>query len=130
IRPLEELVQLFRLEDVNPSPAFFDERKLSHVNAEYIRALTTDEFLERSRPFLLHGEATAEVLEPVADLVQTRVRTLTEVEPMVGFLRFDDLVIDDEAWRTGVVKLGDRAAAMLGAAEAQLDALDRWQPAE
>ncbi|HEX6166718.1 MAG TPA: glutamate--tRNA ligase, partial [Acidimicrobiales bacterium] len=51
IRPLDEIVELFRLEDVTPSPAFIDVKKLQHVNATYIRALETDQFVARARPF-------------------------------------------------------------------------------
>ena len=39
VRPLSEIVELFRLEDVTPSPAFFDVKKLQPFNADYIRAL-------------------------------------------------------------------------------------------
>jgi len=120
IRPLPEIVELFRLEDVNSAPAFFDVKKLQHFNAEYIRALSADEFVERARPFLAGGEATVEVLRPMAELVRDRVRLLTEVEPMVSFLLDLPLEIDDEAWQKGVVKLGDRAVAMLDAASARL----------
>ncbi|MGH9261185.1 MAG: glutamate--tRNA ligase, partial [Acidimicrobiales bacterium] len=80
IRPLDEIVELFRLEDVTPSPAFFDTRKLQHVNAEYIRALDADEFVARARPFFAFGELTEAVLRPIAALVRDRVRLLTEVE--------------------------------------------------
>ena len=62
-------------------------KKLTHFNAEYIRALDTDEFVARARPFFAHGDATEAVLRPLAELVQERVRLLTEVEPMVDFLR-------------------------------------------
>ena len=48
IRPLAEIVELFRLEDVTSSPAFFDVKKLQAFNAEYLRALPVDEFLERA----------------------------------------------------------------------------------
>jgi glutamyl-tRNA synthetase len=122
VRPLGEIVELFRLEDVTPSPAFFDVRKLSHVNAEYIRALDADEFVARSRPFLTHGEASVAVLRPIAELVRDRVRLLSEVEPMIDFLRDDELVVDPESWQKGVAKLGERAASMLDAAVAALEA--------
>ena len=46
IRPLAEIVELFRLEDVNTAGAFFDLKKLDHFNGEYIRALPVDEFIE------------------------------------------------------------------------------------
>ncbi len=42
VRPLEEIVEMFRLEDVSPSPAFFDIKKLQAFNAEKIRALPTE----------------------------------------------------------------------------------------
>ncbi|HET6952066.1 MAG TPA: glutamate--tRNA ligase [Acidimicrobiales bacterium] len=116
IRPLAEIVELFRLEDVIPSPAFFDVRKLQHINAAYIRALPADEFVARARPFLAHGEATEAVLAPIAELVRDRVRVLTEVEPMVDFLRTDEIEIDDASWQKHVARPGERAATMLDAA--------------
>jgi glutamyl-tRNA synthetase len=115
IRPLAEIVEQFRLGDVTQSPAFFDVKKLRHFNAEYIRALDPEAFVERARPFLSHGEATVEVLEPVAELVRDRVRLLTEVEPMVDFLRVDEVAIEDKSWQKDVVKHGERAVAMLDA---------------
>ncbi|HEX6869991.1 MAG TPA: glutamate--tRNA ligase, partial [Micromonosporaceae bacterium] len=42
----------FRLEDVNPSPAFFDEKKLRAFNGEYIRALSVADFIEACQPWL------------------------------------------------------------------------------
>ena len=121
VRPLAEILELFRLEDVTPSPAFFDVRKLQHVNAEHIRGLDDGAFLSRARPFFQHGEETLEVVRPIAPLVRERVRLLTEVEPMVDFLRVDALDIDADSWQKGVAKLGDRATAMLDAAVEQLD---------
>ena len=35
------MIEWFRLEDVNHSPAFFDVAKLTHMNGEYIRAMPT-----------------------------------------------------------------------------------------
>ena len=125
IRPLAEIVELFRLEDVTPSPAFFDVKKLQHINAEYIRALPVEEFLERSLPFLTRGDAALEVLRPLAALVQERVRLLTEVEPMIAFLLDDDVVIDDDSWTKAMVK-GKAAPEMLDATIAALEALAPW----
>ncbi len=39
IVPRATLIEQFRLEDVSHSPAFFDVKKLTHMNGEYIRAL-------------------------------------------------------------------------------------------
>jgi len=125
IRPLAEIVEQFRLEDVTPSPAFFDIKKLQHINAEYIRTLPVDEFLRRVRPFLTRGEAAASALEPLAELVQERVRLLTEVEPMIAFLLDDELERDEASWTKAMVK-GKAAPEMLEATIAELDALDDW----
>ncbi|HKY66301.1 MAG TPA: glutamate--tRNA ligase [Acidimicrobiales bacterium] len=126
IRPLSEIVDLFRLDDVTPSPAFFDTRKLQHINAEYIRALDPDSFVDRARPYFLHGDATEAVLRPIAELVRDRVRVLTEVEPMVDFLRDDTVAYDDASWQKHMAKHGERAATMLDAAAERLGTCD-WQ---
>ncbi|MBN2622088.1 MAG: glutamate--tRNA ligase, partial [Acidimicrobiales bacterium] len=126
IRPIGEIVEQFRLDDVTPSPAFFDTKKLQHFNAEYIRALDADAFIDRARPFFAHGDETEAVLRPIAELVRDRVRLLTEVEPMVDFLRVDEVVVDDASWQKHVVKPGERASAMLDAAIAGLESCD-WR---
>ena len=48
----DQMVDWFRLADVNHSPAFFDVAKLTHVNGEYIRSLSTDAFVDACRPWL------------------------------------------------------------------------------
>jgi glutamyl-tRNA synthetase len=121
IRPLAEIVELFRLEDVTPSPAFFDVKKLQSFNADYIRMLPADEFVARARPYLAGGAETEAVLAPIAELVRDRVRLLTEVEPMVAFLLDRPLDVDDAAWQKDVVKPGERAVAMLDASIAALE---------
>jgi glutamyl-tRNA synthetase len=129
IRPLGEIVDLFRLDDVTSSPAFFDTKKLQHFNAEYIRALDADTFVERARPYFAHGDATEAVLRPLAELVRDRVRLLTDVEPMVDFLRDDTVVFDDASWQKHVAKHGERAGVMLDAAAERLEACE-WRAAD
>jgi glutamyl-tRNA synthetase len=128
IRPLAEIVEQFRLEDVTPSPAFFDVKKLQHINAEYIRALPTEEFLRRARPFLTRGDAAAAALHPLAALVQERVRLLTEVEPMIAFLLDDEPARDQDSWTKAMVK-GKAAPEMLAASIEELERVDDWSAA-
>ena len=52
IVPMELIVERFRLEDVQRSPAFFDIKKLSHMNGVYIRDLSTDDFVVAARPWV------------------------------------------------------------------------------
>ncbi len=125
VRPLAEIQEQFRLEDVNSAPAFFDVKKLQHVNAEHLRALPEAEFLSAARPFLARGDASLEVLTPIAPLIQERVRLLTEVEPMIAFLLDEPLEIDDDSWTKAMVK-GKAAPEMLDATIAALEGLAPW----
>ena len=129
VRPVAEIIELYRLEDVNPSPAFFDQKKLSHVNAEHIRALPTEEFLRRAEPFLTLGPPATEALASMATEVQERVRTLAEVQPMIEFLVLDEPPVDDASWTKAITK-GRNVVEMLDATIARLDALgaDHWSP--
>jgi glutamyl-tRNA synthetase len=86
VRPVDEIVERFDLVDVNPSPAFFDVVKLTHINGEYLRALDTAEFCRRSEPFLTGGEPERAAHAGIAPLVQERVKTLAEVPGMIDFL--------------------------------------------
>lgn len=104
IRPLDEIVSLFRLDDINPSPAFFDPTKLSHVNGEYIRMLTASEFVERATPFLDDGTVARDALTRLAAEVRDRVRTLDEVNGMIDFLYLDEPVIDPASWDKAMVR--------------------------
>lgn len=129
---LEEMVAEFRLEDVNSSPAFFDERKLLHFNGEYLRALSPSEFVARSQPFLERGPWKPEDYEPaafeaLAPLVQERVRTLAEVPTMVDFVFLAEPPVDDKAWGKRV----ERGAAAREILAGALDAYRScpWDPA-
>lgn len=103
IVPWSQMVEEFRLENVNHSPAFFDVKKLTAFNGEYIRALSPESFISACAPFLEQGpwpanQFDASVFEVVAPLVQTRVATLSEVPAMVDFFFLDEPVIDEVAW--------------------------------
>jgi glutamyl-tRNA synthetase len=117
IVPWEVIEQEFRIEAVNPSPAFFDEKKLRAFNGEYIRALPVDEFVAECQPWL-HGEATpwrpedfdAKAFEAVAPLAQTRIAVLSEIVSYVDFLFLDEPVVDEAAWAKA---MKDGAAELL-----------------
>ena len=89
----DELIAEFSLEDVKSAPAFFDERKLSDVNATYLRSLSPAEFFARSGAWL------ADRWAPLAPLVQERARTLGEVYAMVDFLFLADVQIVEADWQ-------------------------------
>ncbi|MEU9836962.1 glutamate--tRNA ligase [Streptosporangium sp. NPDC048047] len=97
IMPWSEMVPLFRLEDVNPSSAFFDEKKLRAFNGEYIRALPLDDFIARCDPWLA-PDWDRETFAKVAGLAQTRIAVLSEITANVDFLFLDEPVFDQASW--------------------------------
>ena len=121
IRPLDEIVELFRIEDVNKAPAFFDLKKLEHVNATHLRALPKSEFLERVAPWVGAGAPwpaerfDTEQFSTMVDLVQEKLRTMGDTPRFVDFLFMDDPVDDPDSWEKTMVK-GPSAAAMLDGA--------------
>jgi glutamyl-tRNA synthetase len=98
ILTLEQMIAEFQLGDVKSAPAIFDEKKLSSVNADYLRALPPAEFLDRSMAWL------RDRVEPLAPLVQERTRTLAEVWSMTDFLYLAEPHIDATAWDRSVAK--------------------------
>lgn len=107
----DELVAEFRLEDVRSAGAIFDEKKLSSVNAAYLRALPADVLLDRSLAWL------RDRVTPVIPLVQERTRTLAEVWSMTDFLYLAKPNIDTVAWDRGVAKQPAFAAILEGVLE-------------
>ncbi len=112
--PQSTCIAEFQLSDVSHSPAFFDVAKLSHLNGEYIREMSVDEFINACGPWVAPwgiswtpGERTppwnserfdARRFEAIAPHIQTRVATLSEVPGMVDFLFLDDPDMDDAAF--------------------------------
>ncbi|MBD0737026.1 glutamate--tRNA ligase [Streptomyces sp. CBMA29] len=130
ILPYEELEQLFRIEDVIGSSAFFDVKKLTAFNGEYIRALSPAAFVSACAPWLTAPHATWDprsydeaVFETVAPLAQTRITLLSEITSYVDFLFLDEPVRDDASW-SKAMKAG--AADLLRDAANELGALSDW----
>ncbi|MEV5706488.1 glutamate--tRNA ligase [Actinoallomurus sp. NPDC052274] len=127
IVPWSVVEEEFRLEDVNPSPAFFDVKKLRAFNGEYIRELPVEEFTERCAPWLREPYApwSPEQYDPavfarLAPLAQTRVAVLSEITAMVDFAFLDEPVIDEASWNKAMKE--PAADILRGALEAFQDA--------
>jgi glutamyl-tRNA synthetase len=102
IRPMSEILEAFRLEDVKAAAAQFDLKKLEHFNGEYIRALSVDDFLARSEPFLVERGWPADGLSgfpALAPLVQERVKRLDEVPEYVDWLFLDEPEVRPQSWK-------------------------------
>jgi glutamyl-tRNA synthetase len=132
ILPYEELERLFRVEDVNGSAAFFDVKKLTAFNGEYVRALAPREFVAACTPWLMAPHAPwrpeaydPAVFESVAPLAQTRVAVLSEITAYVDFLFLDAPVHEETSWAKAM-KPG--AAELIADARAALSVVAPWEP--
>jgi len=130
ILPFETLVERFDIADVNSASAFFDVKKLTAFNGEYIRALPVEGFVAAVTPWLQAPHAPwaperfdAEVFAAVAPLAQTRVATLSEITNNVDFLFLDAPVVDETSWNKA---MKEPAPALLADVREALVGLDRW----
>ena len=83
---LEELVKEFDPRRISKSPAIFDVQKLRHLNAEYIRDMSVEQFLETAKPYIaqtVKGECNLMLL---AEVLQKRCELLTDIPEQVDFI--------------------------------------------
>jgi glutamyl-tRNA synthetase len=115
-------VDLFRIQDVNKAAAFFDLKKLEHINSTHLRALDRDDFTDRVAPWV--GDDApwpserfdAGLFSVMVDLVQEKLRTLGDITKFVDFLFLEDPVDDPESWEKSMVKAPLAAEMLDGAA--------------
>ena len=120
IRPMTEILDLFKLEDVLKSPAFFDPKKLEHFNATHIRQLSSEEFMARLKPWLAKAAWPAEryrpeVMDALGPMVQEKIRTLADAERFVDWLMLEDPPVDADAWDKAIAR-NEKAAGILRSA--------------
>ena len=84
---LKELEEVFDLEGLSKSPSIFDTVKLNWFNAEYIRKLSPEKYLELATPWL------SQALDPgkfdfkrLGELLQSRTEVFNQLPGMVDFL--------------------------------------------
>ena len=126
---MKELTELFTVEKVHSSPARFDMKKLEAINGDKIRALTIDEFLDWSLPFLtkagvVSGSADEIALVKLAlPLIQERIIMLSEVPAMLKFLFVKNFAVEAES----VSKITDDASKqVLERSLKELEPLATW----
>lgn len=84
---LQGLMNAFDIRGISKSPAVFDIVKLRWMNAEYIKALTPDDFFVAAEPYLRQAISNPAIdLHAVAALVQPRCEVLTDLPERVDFL--------------------------------------------
>jgi glutamyl-tRNA synthetase len=83
----EELLELFDLESVTPSPAVFDFQKLSWLNGVHLRELPPDEYASRVVEYLREAglDWDEELVRRAAPLVQEKIEKLDQFPDYTRF---------------------------------------------
>ena len=84
---LQKLAEIFDIGGISKSPAIFDLEKLKYFNANYLRALSPEDFRTGAEPYLRQAIRNPDIdLSLVAPLVQPRCDTWMDIAPQVDFL--------------------------------------------
>jgi glutamyl-tRNA synthetase len=126
VLPIADIIAQFEIGAVHQSNARFDERKMSHVNMQTLRALPPAQFAALARPILTEaGSIDATVsddrLREVLAIVQEKAVSLEHLPEFVGFFFTDAFKKDENALANLTKKGGDpqaRVAEILPALEA------------
>ena len=134
----EELVAAFDLDGLGTTSAMFDGERLTAMNGDYIRRLAPADFLERIQPWLEEGlpasvsrPVETALLQPVATLIQERIKVLSEVVAYTDFFYLTEPLAYATAALLGKGFRDDPAGARAALAEARatLAAVTPWSSA-
>jgi glutamyl-tRNA synthetase len=120
---LQQLIDAFSLERLNPKPAAVNFTKLDHFNGLHIRSLTLEDLGARLLPLFLQAglDVDADRLRPIVPLLQERLRTLDDAVEMAGFFFRSEVHPDPESLVLKGLTAKDSAAALQ-------EVLDRLRP--
>jgi glutamyl-tRNA synthetase len=95
---LNDLVEKFTLERLNPSPAAINFTKLDYFNKEHIKALSPIELAKRIKPFFIEKGFVVDdsSLEKIAPIIKERITTLDDAVDISSFFYKDDFLYDGE----------------------------------
>ena len=90
---MDDLIEKFSLDKLNPAPAAINFTKLDHFNGLHIRALPVDDLARRVKPYFEQAGYVVDdnKLFKIAPIIQVRMVTLDEAPGMAGFFFKDDV---------------------------------------
>ncbi len=121
---IEQFVEWFDLNNISPSPARFDMKKLFWVNAQHIKAKTSAKLIELITPQLLAQNISPEQLDinAIMELVKTRSDNLNTLAKEVAYF-YQPLTPNAEELAKHMT---DDAAQVLNNFASAVDGLSEW----
>ncbi len=117
---LEEIRELFTLENINRRSAIFDLDKCFWLNGQYLLHMSLERFAELTLPFIDKAGiayGSKEALLPALAIVKPKVKHLSDVPDWIGYLFTEDYAFDPAAAEKALRKTGalDRLAQLKAA---------------
>ncbi|MBQ7809339.1 MAG: glutamate--tRNA ligase [Clostridia bacterium] len=126
---LAQLEKEFTVENISKSPAVFDYQKLQWFNAEYLRAMSNEEFTEVAKPYYdsVFGD-TAYDGNKLTEILKARTVQLTDIPAMIQFFKelpeYDKELFVNKKSKTNL----ENSPAILKTVTERLEALEDWNP--
>ncbi len=124
---LSELEKEFCIENISKSPAVFDYQKLQWFNAEYLRAMSDEEFTEVAKPYYdsVFGDTPYDGAKLTA-ILKARTVQLTDIPEMIKFFKelpdYDKELFVNKKSKTNL----ENSPEILKTVTERLEALENW----
>ena len=96
ILPIEEIIQIFDLCDVNKNNARFDDKKLAHMNSIYIKNMPREKFLKQGKSLLTIPCGDGSYVDQVLTICQEKLRSFNELDHFVDYFFKEDFEYDSK----------------------------------
>jgi glutamyl-tRNA synthetase len=122
----DDLLRLFRLDRVSPSPAVFDYQKLAWLNGVHLRSLPPEDYEDRVLAYLREQgiDWDETLVRQAAPLVQEKIETLSQFPDYVRFL-FEDVEPDRSLVDGSAPVLAEAETALAGVEPFDAETIER-----
>ena len=121
----DELIHKFSLQGVNKAGAIFDVEKLQWMNAQILKAMPIDQFIEMARPQLVEFplDDSHEYSCRAIDMARQRIHNVSDIRDAVAPFFTDDYAVDE----AGAARhLTEVSLPRLRQLRERLEALPEW----
>ena len=84
---MDELIKAFDINGISKSPSVFDYDKLEWVNAEYIKAMSSEEFNNHAKPYYDELGIDSSCYELLEEILKPRITRFTQITEKLEFLK-------------------------------------------
>lgn len=114
VMPINEIIRIFDLPQINQNNARFDEKKLSFINSRYLHEMPVSEFLVMGRDALqeaeaLNDETDSDYIDAALELCQEKLRSIEDLPGFCDYFFNEDFDFDPKA-AAKIFKKGDPRA--------------------